>query len=135
MSAVTPPPAHAASSDPVRESILALFSVGGYIVLFSVLSGMTAFLPRAFQATAPFIHALLEAAGGMYSLCESALPSKTKVAVLSAFSGFGGFSILFQNLLFLRPLGIRIVDLLPIAFFRGLCCAAIIYLLYPLIIA
>lgn len=122
-------------SDPIRESLSAVFSVGGYIVLFSVLSGMSSLIPYLNSVSNALVHAVMEAAGGMHSLCICALSAKAKAVILAAASGFGGFSILFQNLFFLRPLGIGIKSLLPIAFARAACCAAAMSLLYPFIIS
>ena len=118
----------------IRESISALFSVGGYIVVFSVISGMMDLIPFLCDEFRTLVHVVLEVAGGMHNLSVSDLPLKMKTVVLSAASSFGGFSILFQNLFFLRPVGIDPRDLLPIAAIRSACSAAAMLLLYSIMI-
>jgi len=106
-------------ASPLSDSIDAILQVGGCIICFSVAAGMMALLPLP-KETIPFIHALLEISGGMHALAGSPISAPMKKLLLAFTSGFGGLSILFQNLLFLRPVGIQLPILIALSVLRGL---------------
>ena len=114
-----------ASGNPIVESVQAILSVGGCIVFFSVVaSAMTLLIPGMGANVSAVLHAVLEIAGGMRSLVKAPMPSDTRAVLMAAASGFSGLSILSQNLLFLKPHGISMRDLLALAFLRCVGCAA-----------
>lgn len=110
---------HMPEQDAIQQSIAAVLNIGGCIVIFSVVS---VFLCRIAPFSRPLpsalIHAVFEAAGGIHAL--SMMPDTPMRAVLIAsVSSFSGFSILSQNLFFLRPLGICMPHLIAFALLRS----------------
>ena len=118
--------------DPLSDSIQAVLAVGGYIVVFSVLADLAALLPCLPPAACAFIHALLEAAGGMHAVSRLPLTLFQKCIFIAALSGFSGISILYQNSVFLRPLGVSMKNLCLFALLRtagaGMAMALFFYL-------
>jgi len=100
----------------LSQSIDAVLQVGGYIICFSVFAGMIRLLPLPDLLLAA-MHALMEISGGMHTLLTTS--SCVHEMLLAFVSGFGGLCILFQNLLFLRPLGISMANLTVIALLRA----------------
>ncbi len=119
-------------ADPIAQSVEAILSVGGCIVVFSVLAAFVRRLPGVGGALGALIHAMLEVSGGMHALCALSLPASAQAIYLAAVSGFGGLSILSQNLVFLRPLGVSERQLLSMGMLRAALCALAMALLYPL---
>lgn len=107
-------------TDPIQGSLQSILIVGGCIVIFSVLAELIRLFPFISIRAAAMAHAFLEAAGGMHELTQQSLDRETLAILLAAFSGFSGLSILYQNALFVRPLGIRMQTLIVLAFFRAL---------------
>lgn len=115
----------ARASAPIAESVTAMLNVGGCIVFFSVAArAVTALLPGLPEQAAAVFHAALEAAGGMRALCAAPFSPPVRAVLLAAASGFTGLSVLTQNLLFYRPLGLDLRRLLPLALLRAAGCAA-----------
>lgn len=128
-------PAHAGggsrqNADPIGQSISAVFRVGGCIVFYSVVAGMVRHVPGMNALTISLAHAALEVSGGLHAIAELDLPPVWKATLLASASGFSGISILSQNLVFLRPLGIRMQSLVYIALLRSGCAAAAMLTLY-----
>ena len=108
-----PPPSCAAPRErmglpaAISQSAHALLCILGAMVVFSAFSGLLQSLlgvlfPRWTTQNAPalsLLHALLEAGGGASAICQS---MQKPHAALCAACGFGGLSILLQNLLFLE---------------------------------
>ncbi len=112
--------ASVSSGNPITESVQSILSVGGCIVFFSVLSaGLQALLPGMGRLPGALLHAALEISGGLHSLCTLPLAPVTRAVCMAAASGFSGLSILMQNHLFLRPLGLSFSDLLFFALLRA----------------
>ena len=106
------------SGSPLSESIDAILQVGGCIICCSVAAGFLNLLPLS-RKMMPVIHALLEISGGIHALCMSAISLPLKEILLAFTSGFGGISILSQNLIFLKPLGLHPWLLVILAILRG----------------
>ncbi len=96
---------HASTGRPARSGqsrldaiILSSFEtmvlIGGYIMLFSILSAWVAMAPIA-PAAKPLLSAVLEMTTGIHAVCQ-ALPPKAAVPVSLAAAAFGGLSGLFQ---------------------------------------
>lgn len=91
--------------DSVGSSVQTLMTIGGYIIIFAVvIYALSSALPDKFPLYV--ISGLLEVHLGTYSLVEEGLPSSMKVALLSAFLGWGGLCALLQIQAILKPLGI-----------------------------
>ena len=109
---------------PLVQSIEAVLQVGGTIVCFSVIASLIGMLPMP-KVLFPMIHAFLEISGGIYAIIQFPFSGNTKAALLAFFAGFGGLCILFQNLLFLKPLGVKSFQLFSISCIRGFFSAVI----------
>ncbi len=78
--------------DAVNFASQTMLVMCGYMMIFSVVSALLCqILP---ENTAPFLSAALEIASGSAQLAE--VPSSYRLAILSFFLSFGGFSVLFQ---------------------------------------
>ena len=106
------------SQTPLVQSIDAILQVGGMIICFSVIASLIGMLPLP-KLLFPILHACLEISGGMYTIIQFPFPENIKTVLLAFFSSFGGLCILFQNLLFLKPLGVKPFQLLCISVIRG----------------
>lgn len=94
----TPLPAFPqAMDDSITDSLQTITKIGGYVILFSMLSGFlihTAFLPEGVRAA---LAGILEITGGIQLLSESSLPIAQKTALTLAITSFGGISGLMQT--------------------------------------
>lgn len=70
--------------------------VGGYIILFSMLSAFAGRLPLP-ELFRVFLSGVLEITGGIHSICGSSLESAQKTALTIAVTTFGGLSGLMQT--------------------------------------
>lgn len=109
--------------DPIAQSVQAILSVGGCIVFFSVAADMVRSLPFVGDLPGALVHAGLEAAGGMHALSAVPCAAHMRAVLMAAAGGFTGLSILAQNLVFLRPLGVGLPALAGIAVLRALYAA------------
>ena len=107
----------------IAQSVQAILSVGGCIVFFSVAAEMVRSLPFVGALSGALMHAGLEVAGGMHALSAVPCAAHTRAVLLAASGGFAGLSILAQNLVFLRPLGVSLPALAGIAVLRALFAA------------
>lgn len=98
-------PSHRRSADgPVLRACLTLLTIGGYMVLFSVLSRLLSQLFGCAWET-PLL-AVMELAGGCRALSLLPVPMEYCLPVISAAACFGGISVYAQCMSFLRPLGV-----------------------------
>lgn len=112
--------ASVSSGNPITESVQSILSVGGCIVFFSVLAaGLRALMPGLGLLPGALLHAALEISGGLHSLCTLQIAPVIRAVCMAAASGFSGLSILMQNHLFLRPLGLTFSELLLFALLRA----------------
>lgn len=117
---------HTQEESPITQCVDAVLRVGGCIMVFSVAAACVSMLiPSSMAALRAVLHALLEAAGGAHALISAPLPPRTRAILLAALTSLGGFSILTQNELFLRPLGLRLPQLAFLGLMRA-CGAAIL---------
>lgn len=125
------PAASPPAPQPVRAAVLSVLAIGGYIALFSVIAQMAAALLQHFfpalRLDAPLL-AVLELAGGCHALSHLPLSSGLMLPLLAAAAGFGGLSVCFQSMSFLRPLGLTLRDYLPVKLMHAAlafgCCWA-----------
>lgn len=122
-------PVNNAHNSPLRGAIDAILQVGGCIICFSVLAGLLSLLPFIPDAMHPLIHAMLEISGGSHSIAAFSFSASEKAVLLAAATGFGGLSILSQNLLFLKPLGITSITLTGFSILRAIVSALFMALL------
>ena len=126
------PAGDAPPGEPIWDSVRAILSVGGCIVFYSVMAeGITVLLPLP-ETLCALLHALLEAAGGAHAIAGAAFPPEMRAVLVSAACGFSGISILSQNALFVRPFGVGMRTLLPIALLRGALAALWMAAMLPL---
>lgn len=115
---------------PLAQCVDAVLRVGGCILLFSVAAAcVSMLLPASMAALRAVFHALLEAAGGAHALIAAPLLPRTRAILLAALTSLGGFSILTQNELFLRPLGLRMPQLALFGLLRAIGAAMLMALL------
>ena len=122
---VTPPTFTQAIDDSITDSLQTITKIGGYIILFSMLSGFlvhSTLLPEVIRATAAGI---LEITGGIQLICESTLPATQKTALTLAITSFGGISGLMQT----RSVTLRSGLSIKHYFFQKCTQAIITYLL------
>jgi len=105
-------------ADPVQQCITAILNIGASIVISSVAAGLFSAIPGTTDSVRAWIHALMEAAGGIHNLSQLSIAQNHRAYAASAAAGFSGLSILYQNLIFLKPLGIRIRHLVAYGLIR-----------------
>lgn len=93
-----------ATSGGVREAALIVLTVGAYMVLFSVIARIIALCLGAGHEV--WLLSLIEAAGGSAQLAAMPLHSDARLVLIALVCGFGGLSILVQNIARLAPLGL-----------------------------
>ena len=122
----TPPSSQEES--PIAQSVQAVLNVGGCIIVYSVLAACASLLlPPSAGVLRAVLHAALEAAGGAHALVSA--PTGICAVLLAAMTSFGGLSILTQNALFLRPLGLRLPRLALYGLLRALGASALMALM------
>lgn len=95
----------AARPPAMQGAAQSLLMIGGYMALFSVLTGQLAqLLGTAFQTP---LAMLLELSGGCRAALSLPLPHPQKMALAAAVACMGGASVCAQSLSFLRPLGVK----------------------------
>jgi len=114
-----------ATSDVFTQSIDAVFHIGGYIILYSVLARMLRKVLYMFPAALPIIHGVFEISGGVYAICQSAYSLQTKQIIISAALGFSSLSILSQNRTMLKSLQISMRQIILFAVLRSAVSAGI----------
>lgn len=123
-------------TDAIVQSVQAMLCIGGCIALFSVLAAMPAAIFPSIPAYArAALHAALEMAGGSHALLTLHWPMRLRCCAVSACVSFGGFSILMQNLTFLRDASIRVWPLIRIRCAHAVIAAVLSWMLYPLLCA
>ncbi len=84
----------------VSESALAMISVCGYVVFFSVLTGMFLQIFRTFlpfsEAFLAFFAGIFELSSGVFLLSEANFATLGKLILCGALLGFGGISVFLQ---------------------------------------
>ena len=86
----------------IADSVLAMLSVCGCMVLFSVLSALAARVaPLSLYASAALL-SVLEMAGGCNRILSLGLPANKAAPIVCAALSFGGLSVFLQNASFLK---------------------------------
>ncbi len=107
-------------ANPVVDSVQAVLGVGGCIVFFSVAASCVAVVFPFLSAWGhACFQAALEIAGGMRALSMLGAADSRTVVCMAVLTGFGGFSILTQNRLFLQTCGITQGQLFGFALLRA----------------
>lgn len=118
----------------ITQSVQAILGVGGCIIFYSVLSSLPgAILPGEKGVGFALLHAVLEVSGGLHALLGAPLDPYARAVLCAAATGFSGLSILTQNLLFLRPFGFTLPQLMGFGLLRAAGASAAMALLYPLL--
>ncbi|MFC2950215.1 sporulation integral membrane protein YlbJ [Virgibacillus sediminis] len=137
-----------AISDAVLNSIQTLLMVGGFIILFSVLtkllflSGISSLLARFIETTfvlvslpadmaLPFISGLFEITLGAQMISQTPADSMLAKAIIVSFIlGFNGFSVQAQVASILAKTDIRFAPYFFARFLHGLLASLLVLLLY-----
>ena len=82
--------------------------LGGYIILFSILSGMILQLPPPIDTAAPFLAGLTEITTGIHILSVTVLPWKFRFAAVLCCTAFGGLSTVAQTACMLNGTGLSL---------------------------
>lgn len=83
--------------------------LGGYIILFSIFSGMVLQLPPPLGAAAPFLSGLTEITTGIHILSGTALPPELRFAAVLCCTSFGGLSTVAQTGCMLNGTGLSLL--------------------------
>ena len=120
-------------ASPIADSVQAVLGVGGCIVFFGVTAScIRILLPFLSESRCACVQAILEIAGGMRLLSQTEASFARDVS-MAALTGFGGFSILTQNHLFLQTYGMTKGRLFRFAVLRAMISGLIMTLLVWLI--
>lgn len=90
----------------VWQAVRSLLVIGGYMLLFSVLSALLSRCVRGGRGVQTALHALLELGGGCAAIAKSGLPLEARACLISACASLGGLSSCLQAHAYLQPLGI-----------------------------
>lgn len=93
--------------------------LGGYIILFSILSGLLMDL-HPFGSASPLLCGALEITTGIAQLAASSLPYAGKVSAVLTCAAFGGLSVAAQTNCMIHNSGLPLWPYLA----GKLCCAA-----------
>lgn len=119
----------ASLSEIIADSALAMLSVCGCMVFFSVVTVLAETLWPMRAATRALLAAMLEMAGGCARINALGLPDEATKALLCAAVSFGGLSVFWQNARYLREAGVN----LRVQFAAKLLHAAAAYGLYRIL--
>lgn len=104
----------------IMNGFTAITKLGGYILMFSILSGL---LGKLFQHT-PLLAALIlgitEISTGVQQLAAIPLPFSLSCSLIFACTAFGGFSIAAQASSMIQASGLKLTPYLA-----GKCCCAV----------
>ncbi len=107
--------------NPITRSVHAILNVGGCIIFYSTAAAcFGALLPSFAWPVREVVHAALEVSGGLRALSLAPLNQSVREVLAAGLCGFGGLSILSQNLFFLQRIGLSMKELSAIALLRGL---------------
>ena len=107
----------------IQRSIDSALNVGGCIIFFSVAaSALRSVLPCLDAPAQAILHCLLEISGGTKALSQCTLRQDQLLYIAAGVTGFGGFSVLAQNYVYLGAFGIKMVHLVPLGLLRALFC-------------
>lgn len=106
-------------SQAMTSTITASLSVGGYIALFSTLSGIAKdLIPQGLSAFTPFIIGILEMSNGCYTAASS-LPVESAAILCCAFVSFGGFCVIMQLMEYYKKCRVNCGIVLLFKFIQG----------------
>ena len=115
----------------VKNSMETLLIIGGFIILFSVVSALVTQFSFIGSYVSIFLASVLEMTGGLGLLAEEEL-AQNIAAAAGAVLGFGGFSVMFQALSFIGK-----TDLSPTLYIlsklaHGILAGIATFLIYPI---
>jgi len=90
----------------IADSALAMLSVCGCMVLFSVISALILRVVSLSPPASAALSSVLEMAGGCDGILALGMPADRVAPILCAAISFGGFSIFLQNASFLKQKGV-----------------------------
>ena len=111
----------------VSESLVSVMNVGGFVIIFSVINGMTEIFPDFFPVK--ILCSFLELSNGCGIIAGADMPVSIKVALTGALISFGGVCVMFQNLSFMRITDIGTDEFVRYKIFSGFAGGIISYFL------
>ena len=115
----------------VKNAMETMLIIGGFIVLFSVISALISHLPFIGSQLATPIAGAIEMTGGLGTLSEGIL-TRAGAVFAAAILGFGGLSILFQALSFIDKTDLSPALYILCKMVHAALAALVTFLLYPL---
>lgn len=128
-------------TDSIKKSIDIVLTIGGFIIIFGILSTMleqtkilslisNSLLPMLkTEVTNGVISGILEVTSGINKIATVNIPLLNKIIITSILVGFGGISIHFQTLSIISKSGINFAKYIIGKAFQGLLSGLITYLL------
>lgn len=110
----------AALDQSIADSFDTITKVGGYIILFSMLSAFAGRLPLP-EIPSLMVSSLLEITNGIHAVCASSLGSAQKTALTIAATTFGGLSGLMQTRSVTLGTGLSIKSYLLLKTVQAVC--------------
>lgn len=118
-------------SDAVIVSIQNLMVIGGYIIVFSVLSNLIRLIPlQVFSGSMYFLTGSFEIHLGTYFNANAAQPLLISIAVVSAIIGWGGVSLLMQVKSMIHQTDIRLGKYIIARLLHATCAFALTFVLW-----
>lgn len=108
----------------IMSAFEAVAKVGGYIILFSILTELTGLLPLPITYTA-ILNGFLEITTGVKNLSLLSLNPDIKFILISAFTSFGGLSATAQTGSVMSPSGLSVKPYLTSKLIQGIIAAII----------
>lgn len=115
----------------IEQSFSTLFRIGGYIVLFSVLSSLSSLLPIAALPSSVFC-SLLEISTGVSSLSALSLPKELLIVLTTGFVTFGGLSSFAQTKSVLAGSNLRLTHYILVKMISAPAAALLMWLFLSL---
>lgn len=115
-------------SETIYDSIRTIVSIGGYIILFSIITGyITQFVNNKFAKA--IIYGIFEITGGCSLLSAE---NQVNTALISALISWGGLSIHFQAADYIIKAKLPFKKYLLSKFFQSLIAFLLCFILYPI---
>lgn len=117
----------------ITDSFQTITRIGGYIILFSMLSAFVIRLPFP-DPIRLLLSGSLEITGGVHEICNSRLPFIQKTALALGMSAFGGISGIMQTNSVTQGVGLSIQYYVYMKILQGIVCYLLTFALAPYIL-
>lgn len=117
----------------ILQSTRILIKIGGYIILFSILTSLILSLPNIPDTLRFFSLSVLELTNGSYHLNISSLTLESKIILSIAMTAFGGFCSIFQTQSVIAKSGLSIKTYVIFKFIQAILTVPLSLLLLIII--